>query len=95
MERNKNFYHLLLAYALVEIRALEDNAAQASRELADMFHHIPEALNLEWTVERESRVHKQLVAKAKVYGRSELVDRWEQRAARRLAGDNKARQEIE
>lgn len=85
MERTKDFYLLLLAYALVKIRALEDtDGLENARRLADMFHHIPEALGLEWTEEREGRIHQQMWAKAKVHDFEDLLLRWEASAMRRI-----------
>jgi hypothetical protein len=86
MVRTKEFYYYMLAYALVEIRALKDSdGLDAARRLADLFHHVPEALCLEWTPEREERIYAQLQAKAGVHGLTELLERWERRALRRMA----------
>jgi hypothetical protein len=86
MERTKDFYHYMLAYALVEIRALEDSEGlDAARRLADLFHNVPEALCLEWMPEREERVHTYLQEKAKVHGLTPLLERWERRILRRMA----------
>lgn len=86
MARSKDFYHLLLAYALVEVRALDGaDAAEQARRLADLFHNVPEALCLPWTPERDERIYAQLQEKARAHGLHELLVRWEHRALRRLA----------
>jgi hypothetical protein len=90
MSRSKDFYLLLLAYAFVEIRYLAvEGDLQLAPRLADLFHHIPEALRLPWTEEREERVHAQMREKARLHGLGDLLDRWEQRALRRGAEEDK------
>ena len=86
MQRTKDFYHLLLAYTLVEIRALEDSdGLDSARRLADLFHNLPEALCLPLTAERDEELHAQLVDKASALGLSDRLERWERRVLRRLA----------
>ena len=69
MTRSKEFYLLILAYALVEIRAAEgDDAARFAADVADTLHHLPEALTLDWSAERDARVYEQMRAKAGVQG---------------------------
>jgi hypothetical protein len=85
MSRTKDFYLLLLSYALVEIRFLQvEGDPSLASSLADIFHNVPEALRLPWTEEREERIHAQIQAKAQAHGRADLLDRWEARALRRL-----------
>ena len=85
MTRPKEFYLLLLAYALVEIRAAEgDDAAAFATKVADTLHHLPEALTLDWSGERDQRVYEQMRAKAGVHGLVSRLDAWERTALRRL-----------
>ena len=86
-KHNKNFYLLLLAYALVEIRATTDISSDLPAKLADVFHHIPEALTLDMDEERDQRVYQQLLAKAEVHGLTELIKGWESNALRRSGDD--------
>jgi hypothetical protein len=83
--RDKELYLLLLSYCLVEIRHLQvDGNMRLGPDLADVFHNVPEALRLPWTAERDARVYAQMKEKAHLYGLDELLERWEQRAHRRL-----------
>ncbi len=82
-EHNKNFYLLLLAYALVEIRATRDTKSELPAKLADVFHHIPEALTLDMDEARDRRLYDQMLAKAEVHGLVELIRGWETNAERR------------
>ena len=85
MTRSKELYLLILAYALVEIRAFEgDDAAGFAANVADTLHHIPEALTLDWSRERDERVYEQMRAKAEVHGLVDRLDAWERTARRRL-----------
>ena len=85
MTRPKGFYLLLLAYALVEIRAAEgDDAAAFATKVADTLHHLPEALTLDWSDERDRLVYEQMRAKAGVHGLLGRLDAWERTALRRL-----------
>lgn len=84
-KHDKDFYLLLLAYALVEIRAIDETNTEMHSRLADVFHHIPEALTLDMDEERDKRLYEQMMAKAEVHGLTELVKRWEARAERRLS----------
>ncbi len=85
MSRTKDFYLILLANALIEMRAspIEGNLELAPK-IADMFHNVPGALRLPWTAERDERIYAQIRAKADVYGLSEALNRWEQNASNRL-----------
>ena len=84
MTRPKEFYLLLLAYALVEVRAAEgDDAVGFATKVADTLHHIPEALMLDWSGERDGRIYEQMRAKAGVHGLLGRLDAWERTALRR------------
>ena len=85
MKRTKEFYLLLLEYALIEIRATqyEDNLALGPK-LADIFHNLPGALRFPWTTEREERIYVLIRDKAQVYGLTEKLDRWAEHALRNL-----------
>jgi hypothetical protein len=88
MTRDRDFYLLLLSYVLVEIRFLSvEGDLSLGPRLADIFHGVPEALRLPWTVERELRIYEQIRAKAEVHGLSNILDRWEARAQRRQEYD--------
>jgi hypothetical protein len=93
MARTKDFYLLLLAYALVEIRSFqaEGGNLDLAPKLADIFHNLPEALRLPWTGERDGRIYAQMKEKARLHGLADLLDRWERRAFRRL--DEEAREQ--
>ncbi len=92
MTRPKEFYLLLLACALVEIRVAEgDDAAGFAAQVADTLHHVPEALTLDWSAERDGRVYEQMRAKAGVHGLVARLDAWERAARRRLEHERGAR----
>ena len=92
MTRSKEFYLLILAYALVEIRAAEgDDAAGFAADVADTLHHLPEALTLDWSAERDARVYEQMRAKAGVHGLLGRLDAWERAARQRLEHERGAR----
>ncbi len=83
---NREVYLVMLAYAFVDIRAADgDEPEQHSRAIADIFHHVPEALTLPWTQDRDDRVWQQIVAKAKVYGLTDKVFAWRESARLRCA----------
>jgi len=85
MGRNKDFYLILLANALIEMRALPtEGNLELAPKLADMFHNVPGALRLPWTTERDEDIYAQIRAKADVYSLSEMLNRWEQNASNRL-----------
>jgi hypothetical protein len=86
MTRTKDFYLVLLAHALIEIRATapEGNLEKAPK-LADIFHNVPAALRLPWTEEHEEQIHSQMVEKARLYGLADELERWERYALRRTA----------
>ena len=88
MSRTRDFYLLLLSYLLVEIRFLQvEGDLSLAPRLADVFHNVPEALRLPWALEREERLYEQIRAKAAAHGLSDLFNRWEARALRRLEHD--------
>jgi hypothetical protein len=88
MTRNKDFYLILLANALIEMRAAPtEGNPELAPKLADMFHNVPGALRLPWTADRDERIYEQIRAKAVVYGLSELLDRWERNVHNRLASE--------
>jgi hypothetical protein len=88
MSRTQGFYLLLLSYVLVEIRFLQvEGDLSLAPRLADIFHNVPEALRLPWTAEHEEWLYQQIRAKAEVHGLTDLLDRWEARALRRLEHD--------
>ena len=92
MTRNKDFYLLLIAYALVEIRAMGDGASlSTAKQIADMLHNIPEGLRLEWTKERDSRIYAYIRSKAEMYNLTEMLDGWERAALRRIRADQSTR----
>ena len=92
MTRPKEFYLLVLAYAMVEIRAAEDgDAAGFATKVADTLHHIPEALTLDWSAERDARVYEQMRAKAGVHGLLGRLDAWERAARQRLEHERSTR----
>jgi hypothetical protein len=82
---DKNFYLLVLAYALVEIRATDD--PKLSAKVADVLHHIPEALTLDLDDERDQRLHEQMMVKARVHGLTDLINGWQRSAMKRLGGN--------
>jgi hypothetical protein len=88
MTRTKDFYHYLLAYTIVEIRAADTPEERARiRGLADMVHNIPEALCLEWTPDRDERIYSQIKEKARVHNLEPMLERWERGALRRIQAD--------
>ena len=90
-QQSKEFYLLLLEYALVEIRALQTNGElEDAPKWADVFHNVPGAVRLPWTVEREQRIRAQLHEKARLYGLSERLARWESRAIESLNASGKS-----
>jgi hypothetical protein len=85
MNHSKDFYLLLLEHALIEMRAAPmEGRAELGPNLADMFHNVPGALRLAWSQEREERIYGQIRAKAKLYGLTETLDRWEEHVQSRL-----------
>lgn len=92
MTHTKDFYHLLLAYALIEIRAADTpEERERIRKIADMLHNVGEALCLPWTAERDERVYSYIQMKAEVHGLQDMLGRWERGALRRLAEEAPAR----
>ena len=81
---DKDFFLLILAYAFVEIRAIEGSSSELPSKLADVLHHIPEALLLEMSEERSRRLYDQMMAKAEVHGLTKLIQAWEVTALKRL-----------
>src|SRR5262249_14262234 len=93
MTRTKDFYLLLLAYTLIEVRSLRvEGDPELAAKLADLFHNLPEALRLPWTEEREARIYQQVRAKAEVHGLVGLLDRWERRGLRRMSAEEAGQQ---
>ncbi len=89
MSRSRDFYLMLLSYALVEVRFLEvEGDLTLAPKLADMLHHLPEALRFPWDEDRDQRAYAQLRAKAEAHGLTDLLDRWEARVERRLQHDH-------
>jgi hypothetical protein len=87
MKRTREFYFLLLEYALIAIRASHDQGqSDHAAHLADIFHNVPGALRFPWTRKREEEVYAQLHDKARVYGLEEKLARWEQHALNCLHG---------
>jgi hypothetical protein len=85
MKRSKEFYLLLLEYALINIRASQfEGKTELGPKLADMFHNVPGALGFPWTQEREEDVYAHLRSKADVYGLVTKLDQWEKLALRQL-----------
>lgn len=75
MKRPKDFYLLLLEYALVAIRATDDEKrGRVARLLSDTFHNVPGALCLDWTAERDAGVYRYIRSNAEMYGLSEILD---------------------
>ena len=92
MTRPKELYLLLLAYALAEVRAAEgDDAAAFAARVADTLHHLPEALTLDWSGERDGRVYERMRAKAGMHGLVSRLDAWERTALRRLGRERDGR----
>jgi hypothetical protein len=88
MNRDRDYYFLLLSYALTEIRFLqEDGDLTLAPRLADILHGVPEALRLPWTADRDDRVYQQIRVKADAHGLTDMLDRWEARARRRIEHD--------
>ena len=88
MRRNKDFYHILLAYALVEIRAWEtQEELDHVCKIADMMHNIPEALCLPWTEERDTEIYEDMHERAHMHGLEEKLNRWERGALKRSTQD--------
>jgi hypothetical protein len=85
MKRSKEFYLLLLEYALIDIRALQyEGKLELGPKLADVFHNVPGALRHPWTDEREEDLYAHMHDKARVHGLEAKLDRWEQHARGRL-----------
>src|SRR5438034_166366 len=69
MTHTKDFYHLLLTYALIEIRAAETPEEKARiRKIADMLHNVGAALCFPWTEERDEDIYSYIQMKAEVHG---------------------------
>ncbi len=95
MTRTKDFYLLLLSWALVEIRALQyEGNLDLAPKVADMLHNVPEALRLPWTVDRDERIYEQIRAKAGIYGLTEMLDGWERAALRRISQEAGEQQNV-
>src|SRR5216684_1821767 len=83
MPRTKDFYDILLSWALVYIRAAQTpEEIDRVRKIADMMHNIPEALCLPWTDERDDSYIRD---KARIHGLDDLLNGWERSARRRTA----------
>src|SRR3954469_8771956 len=86
MTHTKDLYHLLLTYALIEIRAAETPEEKARiRKIADMLHNVGAALCLPWTEERDQDTYSYIQAKAEVHGLQDMLSRWERSILTRLA----------
>jgi len=86
MTHTKDFYHLLLTYALIEIRAAETPEEKARiRKIADMLHNVGAALCLPWTEERDEDIYSYIQTKAEVHGLQDMLGRWERGILGRLA----------
>jgi len=86
MPRTKDFYDILLSWALVYIRAAQTpEEIDRVRKIADMMHNVPEALCLPWTEERDERVYSYIRDKARIHGLEDLLNGWEHSARRRTA----------
>jgi hypothetical protein len=86
MTHTKDFYHLLLTYALIEIRAAETPEEKARiRKIADMLHNVGAALCFPWTEERDEDIYSYIQMKAEVHGLQDMLGHWERSILSRLA----------
>jgi hypothetical protein len=72
MQNDRTMFAHLLRYALLEIRSLDGEKTQRSRDLADIFHNIPIALvdeNADW-----DKTVSVFDSRVKYYGLSTYVE---------------------
>jgi hypothetical protein len=84
MNRNPEFYLLMLEILLLEIRNLEDSQLSQAKSLAYIFHNVPGILRCNFNEKTAGEAFEVIRSRAEYFGLSNQIDKWEERAFERI-----------
>ncbi len=84
MERNYEFYLLMLERLLLDIRNFDEEHLKYAPMLAYIFHNIPAELRCNLNEGKGDEAYKVLMARAEHFGLTEVIKAWERDVYRQL-----------